>query len=92
MVRLDSDGMYYLNYFNSLQQGRDYSLIIGKSNEQFVSDIISMCDTQMSVYIDNNNVWTKYEWLKKYTEQSMNFCIGEPVVYKKRFGIRYLEE
>lgn len=33
MVRLDSDGAYYLNYFNSIQHGRDYSRITNKSNK-----------------------------------------------------------
>ncbi len=85
IVSLDSDRKYYLNYFNSIQHGRDYSLIIKKSNKQFLEDIISMCNERIVLFRENENVRLKYEWLKKYAEQSINEHIGKVVEYKKSF-------
>lgn len=85
IVSLDSDSKYYLNYFNSIQQGRDYSRIIKKRNKQFLDDVISMCDEQIAVFRENERVRPKYEWLKKYAEQSINEHIGKAVEYKKPF-------
>ena len=85
IVSLDSDRKYYLNYFNSIQHGRDYSLIIKKSNKQFLEEIISMCNERIVLFRENERVRIKYEWLKKYAEQSVNEHIGKVVEYKKPF-------
>lgn len=85
IVSLDLDGKYYLNYFNSIQHGRDYSLIIKKSNKKFLEDIISTCDEQIVVFKENKNIRTKYEWLKSYAEQSINGKSDGVVVYTKLF-------
>lgn len=85
IVSLDSDRKYYLNYFNSIQHGRDYSLIIKKSNKQFLKEIISMCNERIVLFRENEHVRIKYEWLKKYAEQSVNEHIGKVVEYKKPF-------
>lgn len=61
IVSLDSDRKYYLNYFNSIQHRRDYSLTIKKSNKQFLEDVISMCNKRIALFEDNENVRTKYE-------------------------------
>lgn len=85
IVSLDSDKKYYLNYFNSIQHGRDYSLIIKKSNIQFFEDIISMCNERIVLFRENENIRSKYEWLKTYAELSKNERIDKAVVYKKPF-------
>lgn len=85
IVSLDSDRKYYLNYFNSIQHGRDYSLIIKKSNKQFLEDVLSMCDERIALFEDNENIRTKYEWLKSYAERSINKNVGRAVVYIKPF-------
>lgn len=85
IVSLDSDRKYYLNYFNSIQHGRNYSLIIKKSNKQFLKDIISMCNERIVLFRENEHVRVKYEWLKKYAEKSINEHIGKAVEYKKSF-------
>lgn len=85
IVNLDSDGLYYMNYFNSIQQGRDYSKIIGKSNKTFIDEIIALCDSQICAHESNDNVRSKYEWLKHYAESS-NAPSGETqIVYRKPF-------
>jgi hypothetical protein len=92
IVSLDSDKKYYLNYFNSIQQGRDYSLIIKKSNEQFLEDIISMCNERIALFRENENVLSKYEWLKTYAERSKNEYIDKAVVYKKPFWDKLFDQ
>lgn len=85
IVDLDSDRKYYLNYFNSIQHGRDYSLIIKKNNKQFLEDVISMCDERIALFEENENVRSKYEWLKKYADRSVNEHINKVIEYKKPF-------
>ena len=83
IVRQDSDGQYHLNYLNQIQQGSDYSLIIGKSNQQFISDILLLCDKQISLFQEEESICSKYEWLKMYIENSSNSSIKKSVVYQK---------
>lgn len=85
IVSLDSDRKYFLNYFNSIQHGRDYSQIINKSNKQFLEDIKLMCNERIALFRENENVRSKYEWLQAYTEMSKNECIDKAVVFKKPF-------
>ncbi|MCL2404508.1 MAG: hypothetical protein FWC92_03055 [Defluviitaleaceae bacterium] len=90
IVKLDTDGQYHLHYLNSIQQGMDYSAIIGQSNYDLITTIISTCDKQINSFSKNSNIRSKYEWLKKYAMQSSNDEIGEPLVYQKPFWDRLL--
>jgi hypothetical protein len=83
IIKLDSDDQYYLHYLNSIQHGWDYSLIIGKDNHQFISNAISMCNTNMVKFSENYNICSKYEWLKNYIIQSSRNLTGEKVIYQK---------
>lgn len=85
IAKLDSDNQYYFHFLNSIQQGKDYSLIIDKGNKEFISYVISMCDTNIEKFSENNNIRSKYEWLKKYVIQSKNDIVGESIVYQKPF-------
>ncbi len=86
IVQRDSDGKYYLNYFKSLQEGIDYSLIIQKTNEQFINDLITLCENRISAFSSNANIRLKYEWLKGYSEKSKNYDIIGKIEYKKPLG------
>lgn len=85
IVRRDSDEQYYLNYFKSLQEGIDYSIIVQKNNTQFIDDLIILCEHRISQFSNNTNVRFKYEWLKEYAEKSINYNIIGKVEYKKPF-------
>lgn len=92
IIKLDVDNRYYLNYFNSIQQGKDYSYIIGKSNKLFLEDLINMCDENIDLYKENDSIKTKYEWLKDYAEQSKNENINEVVEYTKPYWDKFFEQ
>jgi hypothetical protein len=83
IVKLDSDDQYYLHYLNSIQQGWSYRHIISKDNRQFISDVVSMCDTNIATFSKNGNICSKYEWLKRYIIQSSRDSTGEEVIYQK---------
>lgn len=83
IVQQDSDGKYYLNYFKSLQEGIDYSLITQKTNDQFINDLIKLCKNRISAFSSNDSIQLKYEWIKKYSEKSKNNNIIGKIEYKK---------
>lgn len=92
IIKLDVDNRYYFNYFNSIQQGKDYSYIIGKSNKLFLEDLINMCDENIDLYKKNDSIKIKYEWLKDYAEQSKNENINEVVEYTKPYWDKFFEQ
>ena len=83
IVQQDSDGKFFLNYFKSLQEGIDYSPITQKTNEQFINDLIRLCENRILAFFNNDNVRLKYEWLKTYSEKSKNYNIIGKIEYKK---------
>lgn len=83
IVQQDSDGKYFLNYFKSLQEGIDYSPIIQKTNDQFINDLIRLCENRILAFSSNDNIRLKYEWLKTYSEKSKNYNIIGKIEYKK---------
>lgn len=71
IVKLDKDGTYYINYFNSIQQGIDCSQIIHQTNREFTQNIINLCKKQIRKHRKYDNVRSKYEWLKRVAEQAL---------------------
>lgn len=83
IVQKDTDSRYYLNFFNSLQQGCDYSPVTGMDNLSFLQSIIDLCTVQIKYHKDNDNIRTKYEWLKKYALSSRNPNICKKIISKR---------
>jgi len=68
---------------NQIQHGSDYSFIIGKSNQQSISNILLLHNNQISLFQEEESIRSKYEWLKRYIENSSNDSIKKSLVYQK---------
>lgn len=83
IVQKDTDSKYYLNFFNSIQQGCDYSPVTGMNNLSFLQSIIDICNAQIEQNNDNVSICSKYVWLRKYALLSRNPRINKVLVSKK---------
>lgn len=70
-ISKDTDGKQFFNYFHSIRRGIDCSIIVNKTNQQLMDDIIALCDKNILQYENDQNIRSKYEWLKKITTDSI---------------------
>lgn len=86
IVELDTDGLYYLNCFKSIQEGLDYSPIINQTNQEFISNMLTLCNHNISEFATNDRIRCKYEWLKKHVEKSKSKVkVKKSVFHRKPF-------
>ena len=76
IILKDEDSQYYLNYFNTIKQGINYSEstmlldnLIKISNEEMYKNKINL-DDEDNTKIKKEKIISKYKWLLKYINSS----------------------
>lgn len=66
IIKKDFDGVYMVNYLNSIETNFDNISLIHKTNAELINSIIMLCDEQIEKNKSKPNIVQKYNWLLNY--------------------------
>lgn len=66
IIKKDFDGVYMVNYLNSIEINVDNISLIHKTNAEFIDSFIMYCKEQIESNESKPNIVQKYNWLLNY--------------------------